>query len=330
MKRILVAQNLKAEDRETLNRQLGGLYEMVFPEDYSDELLVLRIPDADICIGTVLSDRVMDAARDGLIFQSIGTGVDKLNLPKAAAKNMTVCNSHSHSIYVAEFAVSLLFSLVKKIHLHDRMMREGTWWRPQGGADDFLYISDTIIRRKIGFLGFGHIAQHIAKMLRGFDVSICAFNHSQKILVDECPEVEFRTREEVVAESDVVFVVLPLTDKTNNLIGRNDFTSAKKTSLWVHISRGPVVCEKDLFQAIKDKKIAGIAIDNWFGAWLQQGDKKYPSSYPFHQCENVLLSPYRAIYVNGISPHLTDAVSNLKQYAESGILRNLVDLKKGY
>jgi phosphoglycerate dehydrogenase-like enzyme len=330
MKRILVVQNLKPEDREILIRRLGGLYETVFPDDYSAETLARIVADVDICIGTSLPDRVVESARDGLIFQSLGTGVDRLNLRKMAEKGMSVCNSHSHSIYVAEFAVSLLFALIKKIHLHDRMMRAGIWWRPLGHQEDLLYLSDTIIGRKVGFLGFGHIGQHIAKMLKGFEVQVSAFDRSQRMVVDGCPEVKFRTFQEIVSESDAVFVVLPLTDNTVGMIGIDELASAKVTSLWVHISRGPVIREKDLYDAISQNKIAGIAIDNWFSPPVQQDGGTYPSVYPFHRCDNVLLSPYRAIYVKGISPHLEDALVNLEGFAARGVLSGLVDLSNGY
>lgn len=329
-KRILIVQRLKDEDQRILSDTLGKCYDLIFPSDYSDESLARLVRDTDICLGTSLSDTVIECASQGLVFQSIGTGVDKLNLAKMKERQMVVCNSHSHSKYVAEFAVSLLLSLVKKIHLHDRMMRQGTWWRPSGQSDDVLYLSDTILNRRIGFIGFGCIGQNIARMLSGFDVSIGVFDMSQKVVVQGCPSVEYRSKEAIVSESDILFITVPLTAGTEGLIGQSDFRVAKDSSLWVHISRGPVVVEQDLYNALIQHDIAGVAIDNWFGHVIGADGNKYPSELPFHTCDNVLMSPYRAIYVKGMSPHLEDAVRNLEQYAQTGDLFNQVNLAQGY
>ena len=161
-------------------------------------------------------------------------------------------------------------------------MRQGTWWRPSGQSNDVLYLSDTILNRRIGFIGFGCIGQYIAKMLSGFNVAIGVFDMLQHMVVQGCPSVEYQSKEAVVSESDIVFITVPLTARTEGMIGQADFRAAKDTSLWVHISRGPVVVEKDLYDALTQHDIAGAAIDNWFGHVVGADGKKYPSQFPFH------------------------------------------------
>jgi len=167
-------------------------------------------------------------------------------------------------------------------------------------------------------------------MLRGFECEISAFNSSQNIIFDEIDPVNYCSMEEVIESSDVVIISIPLTESTRSLIGAKHFELAKNTSLWVHISRGPVVDRDDLYQALISNQIGGIGIDNWFEPVVERDGGKYPSSLKFEELENVLLSPYRAIYINEGSPHLDDALNNLKNYAEGRDLCNVVDLNRGY
>lgn len=332
MKSILVVQKFKEADRKIIEAQLGPLFRIVYPNSYTPDGIVeaAKSSDAEIYLGVHLSDEAVKAAKRLKIFQMVGTGIDKLSLGTFAKRGIQICNSQSHSIYVAEYAFSMLMALVKKLHIHDRFMRSGMWWRPTDKASDFLYLSDTIVRKRIGFIGFGLIGQSMAKMLKGFECEIVAFNSSHKEYVEGVGPVSYCSKEEVIETSDVVIISIPLTSSTKAFINVEDFDLAKDTSLWVHISRGPVVDQSDLYDALKASKIAGIGIDNWFGPVVERDGGKYPSSLNFEQLDNVLLSPYRAIYINDGSPHLDDAFDNLINYAEGGDLCNLVDLDRGY
>mgnify|MGYP006075312563 CR=1 FL=1 len=332
MKSILIVQEFKEADREMIEAQLGPFFRIIYPGSYSQSGIIeaAKSSDAEIYLGVYLSDEILKSSKRLKIFQMVSTGVDRLPLERFAERGIQVCNSQSHSAYVAEYALSMLMALVKKLHVHDRLMRSGVWWRPSGGGDDFLYLSDTIIRKRVGFIGFGRIGQNMAKMLTGFDCEVSAFNSSQNSIVDGVGAVNYCSKEELIENSDIIVISIPLTDSTKSLITAKDFKLAKVSSLWVHISRGPVVDRDDLYQALVTNEIAGVAIDNWFEPVVERNGGKYPSSLKFEKLENVLLSPYRAIYINNGSPHLDDALNNLKNYAEGRDLCNCIDLDRGY
>lgn len=331
-KKILLLQKFKEEDLNFLKDNLSTYYQIIVPDEYSDTELSTLIHDVEICIGTNIAEKILQSANKLKIIQTPGTGVDNFNLNLIEKYNVTLCNSKSQAKYVAEFAISLLFSLVKKIHIHDKLMREGTWWRPTGTDDDILYLSDSLIDKKIGFIGFGNIGQFIAKFLSGFDLHYNAFDLFPKIKFKDIENrTDFCSLQNVVTNSDYIFITLPLTQYTSGIIDKDIFTMAHTNSLWVHISRGPVIKEDDLFNALINRSIRGIAIDNWFGNAKIEGTKKYPSEkYPFHELNNVLLSPYRGLYINSSSPHLFDVVNNLKLYATSGQLINIINIQNGF
>lgn len=324
MKSLLVTHKFKSEERSFVEEALKSRYEIYFAENDRVREKDVAINTFEVALGANIPDPLLEAASRLKFFQSIGAGIDQLNLCLLNQQGITLCNSHSHAPFVAEFALSMLFTLAKKLHHHDRMMRKGKWWRPSGASDDECFLSEPITGKRIGFLGFGHIAQHTARMLCGFDVNLSAYDHRPKKILDLHPPVSHVTREEIIETNDIIFVSLPLTKSTHRSISGEELRRAKNRSLWIHISRGAVFDEKALYQALLKREMGGLAIDNWFGSRIEINGRVYPSKFPFHELPNILLSPYRALYLRESSPHLDDAIANLIAYADGKPLRNQI------
>ena len=302
-------------------------FEVVIPEEYSDENLSTIVKDADVLMGFSVSKKVLEAAENLKVFQVPAAGIDRLDLSLFKNKEVKVCNSHSNASYVAEYAIGLMFTLVKKIANNDRNMRKGKWLIPSKNPEN---IPDNINGKTIGFLGFGNIGQNIASCLCGFDIDILAFDE-KKILHKDIKNLEFASFEKVLKNSDIIFNVLPLTEETEDLIKIKEFKMMKKTAFLINISRGKIINEKDLFQALKEKIIAGAAIDVWYDEVYRRDEVKYPSKkYEFHKLENIVLSPYTASISKDKSTHLIDAIKNLNNYVEGKELSNIININKGY
>lgn len=332
--KILFLRKFSQSDTDYLKEHLSEWCNLIIPNDYSDSNLIRLAKNADVFLGHNIFKELLDSTKNLKLIQVTGAGIDGLDLEILKGRNISVCNSKSNTQYVAEHAISLLLSIVKKISIHDRNMREGKWFRPKNNNSDTPYLSDTLLGKTIGFLGFGNIAQNITLFLSGFKVKFIAFVknvNKKRFLLPGVPCVNFLNLCEVLSKSDSIFVTLPLTQHTRNLISSNEFKLMKKTLYLVNISRGPIVNEEHFYNALKEERIAGAAIDTWYDDIYMNGDKKYPSKrYPFHRLKNLALSPYRAGYIRGESPHLIDVVKNLTLFAKENRLINIADIQAGY
>jgi phosphoglycerate dehydrogenase-like enzyme len=170
--------------------------------------------------------------------------------------------------------------------------------------------------------------------LRGFDVELFAATRtgvSEKAdLVDQIVKID--DAEPLVREADFVIVAMPLTDATRGLVDSEFLSWMKPTSILVNISRGAVVDEEAVYTALKEKRIHCAALDVWWD-YPEMGQRtKYPSdNYPFHELDNVVLSPHRAAYSeNVMKNHITFVGENILRFIRGEPLLEVVDMARGY
>jgi len=329
---LLFLRGFSPSEMRFLRSRLEPLYNMLVPEGFSEETLLKLAPEAEVFLGVKIFPELIVAAKKLKVIQVPGAGIDLLDINLLQRMKVCVGNSHSNAAYVAEFAVAMMFDLIKRLAVHDRLMRQGKWFRPAGDDSDLPLLCDTVIGKTIGLIGCGHVGRRIAGFLSGFEVKLISYvrHPGKKRWLDNGTEIPSGSLEQVLAESDVLFVTVPLTPETEELIDETAFRKMKRTVLLVNVSRGPVVSQAALYHAVRDRRIGGAAIDAWYDDIATQDGKKYPSTrFAFHQLDNILLSPYRA-YVLKTSPHLVDVADNLKAWAETGRLIHQVDLQEGY
>ena len=207
------------------------------------------------------------------IFRS-GSGLDAL--PCAAAKELgiEVMNTpESIAESVAEHAVCLLFSLIRRIPHYDRTVRVGNWEDPNG-------MNWHISGRTLGLVGYGRIARNVEQMVSGFRMKVL---HYDPFLPDSMD------LDELLKASDYVSLHCPLTDETRGLIDARRLSLMKRNALLVNTSRGPVVDEAALIQALKDGTIGGAALD----VLCEEPPAK---DHPLFGMDNVVLTPHIAAF----------------------------------
>jgi len=332
--KLLFLRPFSKSDTNYLTTNLSNKYEIILPKKYSQEELESLIGDVDVCIGNELSDSLLKKGVNIKLFQNLGAGVDKLDLSSFKNRNIIIGNSHTNAKYVAEYAISLMFSIIKKTHHHDRLMRSGKWFKPSGSKNDENYLSDTIIGKRIGIIGFGNIGKNIVKMLSGFDNNFFVFNSNIENINkknNQIKNIQFFDLEFILSNSNILFLTLPLTRNTRSLISNNEFEIIDKSTFIINVSRAEIIDKHSLYNSLKKGKIKGAAIDVWYDDVLINDEKQYPSSeYPFHKLNNIVLSPYRAGYINNQSPHLDGVIDNLLMFEKYGKVNNKVDYYKGY
>ena len=329
--KLLFLRYFNNSDTDYLIENLEDKYEIIVPKSFSEKELLSLISDVDVCLGNSITDDLLEKAKILKLFQNNGAGVDRLNLELFKGKDIIVGNSHSNGIYVAEYAVALMFSLIKKIHHHDRFMRSGNWFKPSGRGTDKYFLSETIIGKKIGILGYGNVGASIKAMLSGFNNEFLILSNNNKSNYRDTKEIRFVKLKSILLESDILFIALPLTNKTHSMLGQKEFDLTNKNTYLINVSRAKIIDKKSLYHSLLNGKIKGAALDVWYSDALIKGGKQYPCrEFPFHELDNVVLSPYRAGYVQNLSPHLEGVVNNLLLFANEGRVQTQVDLIEGY
>ncbi|MBL8089807.1 MAG: hypothetical protein KF758_07915 [Anaerolineales bacterium] len=222
-----------------------------------EEELIEMIPDFGILIaGTepITEKVIASAPRLGLIAR-VGIGLDSVNLIAARERGVQVTYTpDAPSPAVAELAVGQMLALLRGISLSDRNMRNGVWHRFMGRR-----LSETTV----GLIGVGRVGKLVIKHLRGGfpSVRILANDLNPDIEFGKLHNIEWVEKEEIYRSADIISLHLPLTPLTRALITANEINLMKQDVLLVNTSRGNMINEKDLAQALRSQRIAGAAID---------------------------------------------------------------------
>ncbi|MBS1493557.1 MAG: hypothetical protein JST55_08605 [Bacteroidetes bacterium] len=292
---------------------------------------------SDIIIGWRPNEEYIREAKNLKLFINPGAGVKhlmKLFKELNSERKITLVNGHGNSYFTAQHGVALLLSLMNKIVPHHNWMKVGRW---RLGDDEAKTIP--LRDRRIGLLGYGAINKKIHKFLSGFDVEFHVLkrswneNNETGNLKKYLPE----HLHEFLTAVDILIIALPDTDKTNNLIDTKELElfGKNKNAVLVNIARGAIINEEALYNALKNNVIVGAAMDVWYNYSPEAiDDKKYPydsEKFPFHELENVILSPHRAASPHDDLKRWDEVIENISRFAkgEQKFL-NTVDIEKGY
>lgn len=312
---LLSLHKFNDTDKRKLVNGLKDIYTIIFPDDFSEENMLHLAKSADVLLGMKVSEKMLDNCPDLKLIQTPSAGVDKLPLSLLKQKGILLCNSHSNSYYVAEYAVSLLLVLTKKI-------------APQGTEP----VPDTLKGKIVGILGYGKIGKQVCAFLRPFGCRLMVFRrHQGKEDGEEEAGINFSSDlAEVLSQTDYIIVTLPLTSSTKGLLGEKEFTLMKNSVCLINVGRGPVIDQEALYMVLSERRIRAAAIDAWYDDFVKEANTvRYSAKYPFEELDNIILSPYRAALAEG-APHLDDVIKNLRLFAATGEVINVVDLEQGY
>lgn len=182
-----------------------------------------------------------------------GVGVDNIDLAAAKAHSIQVTNAKGmNSNPVAELTVGLILSTLRNVPAFNASIREGKWDR---------FMGRDLAGMTVGLLGFGDIAQRVAKKLSGFDVSICAYDLYPNLEKARELNVEMVSMEETLHRADVVCMHLPSLPSTHHIMDAQTFGMMKDGSYFINTARGALVDETALAQALRSGKLTAAAID---------------------------------------------------------------------
>ena len=206
--------------------------------------------------------------------------------------NITLHNLHHNAIPTAEMALALLLAAARFIPLGDRLLRQGDWAARYDKPPEVVLHGQTAL-----ILGFGAIGQHVARLCQAFGMTVLATRRNPAAPLPAGLTAEVYAPDQLHAllpRADVLIVTLPLSASTRGLIGADELALLPPHALLVNIGRGDVVDEGALYEALRDRRLAAAGIDVWYRYPESEDDRAatFPSSYPFHELDNVVMSPH--------------------------------------
>lgn len=271
---------------ETAMKLLADAHADIYVANSSDLHTYLRqIQQADgliIRVGQCTAD-IIDACPSLKVIGITGVGYDRVDVKHATEKGIPVVwTPGANSLSVAEHTLGLLFAAAKNIVESDRELRSGNWKiRDAGKAVE-------LAGKRIGIIGVGAIGAKVAALCRGIGMETAGFSHSgnrEKVEAAGCIYVE--NLEQLLQSCDVITIHSPLNDETANLIGKRELSMMKPSAILVNTSRGPIVDEQALADALNDNRIAAAAVDVF-------GEEPAVLSNPLFQAKNVVATPHLA------------------------------------
>ena len=233
---------------------------------------------------------------------------NSIDLITAKKKGIFVCGTEINSNPAAEVTWTLILGLLRNIKQETDNMFQGYWQTTVG-----LELKGKLL----GLLGLGKIGTQVAKVAKAFGMEVCAW--SENLNLSHANEIGIlpMSKEDLFKNSDIISIHLVLGDRYKNLITKKEFKMMKKTSFLINTSRGPIVNENDLVQALKDEQIAGAGLDVF--------DKEpLPQDHKLRFLPNALLLPHIGyVTVENYSKFYTQMIENLNSCLENKPLRTI-------
>ena len=287
-------------------------YELVLLEKYTDKAQLLdAVKDANAIIirSDIIDAEVLDAAKELKIVVRAGAGYDNVDWRYAKEKGIPVMNVPVYGTdNVSQFAVSLLLEVCSHIGHHSDSVYAGEW----AENADWCYWHYPMIEvsgKTAGIIGLGRIGVNTAKILKAMNVNVIAYDAFQSEAGKAV--AEYVELDELLAKSDFIFLHCPLFPSTQGIIGKENIAKMKDGVIIINNSRGPLIVEQDLYDALESGKVAAAAVD-------------VVSTEPIKK-DNVLLKAKNCI----ITPHISWATKEARERIMKTTAENIQSVMNG-
>jgi D-3-phosphoglycerate dehydrogenase len=295
---------------------IEGKAEILVSPDPSDATVGRLLQEADALIlrtATRVTREMLQKARRLKVISRTGGGLNNVDIEAATEYRVVVCGVKGpQDRYVAEHAVMMMGALAKHFSYLDGQVRKGNF------RSRFEYRPTGLAGKRVGLIGLGRIGRIVADLcINAFGMEVWAFD--PYVPVDSLKDKTIVLRadiSEVIKTADFLSLHVPLTDETRGLIGKAQLAVMKPTAYLINTSRGEIVQESALVDALSRGAIAGAGLDVF--------EKEPPDAQnPLFQFENVILTPHTAALTK-------DGVIKLAEGAADNALRVLAGLKPSY
>ncbi len=253
---------------------------------------------------TQVSARVIDAGKKLQVIARAGVGVDNIDVKSATRRGIIVVNAPTgNTISAAEHTIALMLSLSRNIPQANTVLKSGVWRR-----SDFM---GTEVRGKtLGIIGLGNVGSEVARRARGLEMKLIAYDpfisddHARNL------QVELTPLKKLLKESDFITLHIPLTASTKGLIGAKELALVKPTVRIINTARGGLIDEEALTKAVKEKRVAGAAIDVF--------STEPTTKSVLFEYDNII-----------VTPHLGASTTEAQAMAAKDVAEQIIDVFKG-
>ncbi|WP_085522689.1 2-hydroxyacid dehydrogenase [Tuberibacillus sp. Marseille-P3662] len=215
--------------------------------------------DGLFCLLTEAIDReLLDQAKNLKVISNMAVGYNNIDINYATQKGIMVTNTPGVlTETTADLTFSLLMATSRRLLEADQFLRQGKWktWSP------FLLTGQDVFGSTLGIIGLGQIGKAVARRAKGFNMEVLYYNRSRKFDAEQELGIHYTEFEDILRQSDFLCILVPFTKDTENLISRKQFSLMKDNAVLVNTSRGGVVNEDELYNALVNGDIWAAGLD---------------------------------------------------------------------
>lgn len=312
--KILVSDNLSKRGIQVFQNTDG--IEVDEKTGLSNEELIKIIPQYDglaIRSGTSVTADVINAATRLKVVGRAGIGIDNVDLQAASKKGIVVMNTpEGNTITTAEHTISMLLALSRKIPQATASLKTQKWEKKK-------FMGVEVYNKYLGIVGFGKIGQIVSKLARGLQMNVIVYDPYISKEIVQKTGIEFVELNELFKRSDYITLHVPKTEETTYLICEKTINCMKPGVRIINCARGGIINETDLLKAIKEKKVAGVALDVF--------EKEPPGDNPLLSMDEVICTPHLGASTDEAQENVAVAVAEqIVDYLLKNQIKNAVNV----
>lgn len=250
------------------------------------DLILEKVRDIDglLCLLTDKIDaRVIEAGERLKVISNYAVGYDNIDVEAATKRGIYVTNTPGVlTETTADLAWAILMAIARRVVEADKYVRAGRWihaWGPK------MMLGSDVHGKTLGIVGLGRIGSAVARRAKGFNMRVIYYDVVRREDLEGELGLEYKPLEELLREADYITLHVPLTKDTYHLIGERELNMMKPTAYLINTSRGAVIDQRALYRALKERRIAGAALDVFEKEPIDQDD-------PLLELDNVVLTPH--------------------------------------
>ncbi len=291
--------------------QLSQIGDLTVYDRTEENQIVERIADCEIVYTnkTPITEATLNACPQVKFIGVLATGYNVVDVNAAKAKNIPVCNVPTYGTdAVSQYVFALLLALCHRVEMHSETVFNGEW----ANSKDFCYWHSPLVElagKTIGIVGLGRIGKRTAEIAEAFGMKVIAYDpYPNQSFVTET--FRYASLDELYANSDVISLHVPLFENTEGMINKKAISKMKDGVMIINTSRGPLIVEEDLVEALESKKVKGAALDVVSTEPIEENNVLL-------KAQNVIITPHIAWAPIESRQRLLDiAIDNLKAFID--------------
>ena len=308
--KLLITSNIPEKIYDQLDKNFDISYhDSNVPLSKEEIIEMIKGQDALLCpLSDKIDKEVIDAGDNLKIIANYGAGFDNIDIDYAREKGIVVTNAPApaSAVSTAELAFGLMLAAARKIVSGDKVTKAGEFygWRPT------FYLGSQLKGKTLGIIGLGNIGKNLAKRARAFEMKVVYYSRTRKEDFEKEFDIEYLDRDEVIRFADFLSLHTAFVPDLRHMISKKELEMMKKSAILINASRGPIVDEDALADALIENVIAGAALD----------------VYEFEPRVNDKLMDLDNVI---LAPHLGNATFEARLEMGENAKDNLIDFKNG-